>query len=54
MYYRETTRVGPCYHCKAATVQACMSCENFVCINCTTTHDAYANHEDILKSKPGG
>ena len=54
MNYRETTRVGPCYHCKSATVFACMSCENFVCPQCTKQHDNYADHEQILKSKPGG
>ena len=54
MYYRETTRVGPCYHCKVSTVFACMSCENFVCPDCNKTHDNYSDHEQILKSKPGG
>jgi hypothetical protein len=54
MDYRETTRVGPCYHCGAATVQACMACENFVCPKCEQTHNVYQDHEQILKSKPGG
>ena len=39
MPYRQTTRVGGCIVCGAATVQACAGCERFVCANCEDEHD---------------
>ena len=52
--YRETTRQGACYHCGAATTQACEACENFVCTACERTHNEYPYPELIIPGKPAG
>lgn len=51
--YRDTTRSGACFHCRASTTEVCMECENFVGPECHTEHDKY-EHTDIVRSKPAG